>query len=120
VRRWFKFGADQGIQAFADEGLDTSVFVSMQHKAQTLKILQKCYGNGSQIEAIYVQCAYFNPGFVAPDPACNANHLPPGYSMIGGFSPLGVFLFNGFVDRNFHGTPAPYIMSLTPPSEDGG
>jgi hypothetical protein len=124
MRRWQKFGVDPVfLQTYYDRAGDdwsiiTPTYISFPHKPETLVILQKMFGNGSATESIYIQNCFFDPGYTPPAADCGANHLPPGYSMIGAMSPLGVFLMTGFIDRNFQSTPPILKQTFTFPSDD--
>jgi hypothetical protein len=124
MRRWQKFGVDTTfLQTYYDRApndwkLIAPVYVSFPHKADTLTILQKMFGNGQANEAIYIQNCFLDPLYTAPAADCNANHLPAGYSMISSLFPLGVCLTTGFIDRNFASTPAIFRQSLSFPSDD--
>lgn len=132
MRRWQKFGIDplvflnfryQAPQAWSSSG-GTSINDSMpcwilqNHKPDTFQILAKAYGQGVPLEAIYLQTAFQNDLATAPAADCSADHLPAGYSMIGPFAPLGTFLFNGFLDRNFQTTPPVYRLRFEKPADD--
>src|SRR5215471_1869853 len=117
MRRWQLFGVDPNtlqIWQYAPGDWLTSypVYISFPKKHETLLNLQKMYGNGTPHEAIYVQQCFLDDLYVAPAADCAANHLPPGYSMIGGMSALGNFLTNGFYDRNFVTLPPIFRIRL--------
>jgi hypothetical protein len=109
MRRHFRFGADNTNQHLIyaitrDWSVYRPYWVSMPHKADVFEILSRGWGTTADA-AIYVQCVRRSDSVPQPALDCPAPHFALGYEPVGGLSPLPVFLFNGFIDKDFNSTP---------------
>jgi hypothetical protein len=128
MRRWIKFGfagqftsltpviemkwSSQGGDPLTQLGPYPPVYVQMPHKSVLYENLNYSLGNGlGDSWSVYGTMWQFDfPNWIAPDPACNAQHLPVGSVIFPQNAATRLFdlLFQGF-------PPYPPLTDYTPP-----